>query len=412
MFRGKHVFLVSACLLIMLIPAIAYADDYKNDDVQIEFTIPDGWYEEEITVEDSAQFAREGNNEGAERVYFTCVDCWELLPEEKRKGATREEYGNSKFTLSDIEPVIDLVIESAGGVKKTDVSIVSYNDTEYFKSEFSRKASDYGITAEFKCVIMTRMHNGYMYAFVYEIIYGNKGNYSDFEKIMSSIKYLNEEAQTTPMVKPAYADSDIYEDVYEEAQDISYAPITYSYGRPATTAGTILRIIINALAFPLPIIIYRFAIRRKPMEERKAKWVIVVYCLVAAVVLTILMNAFGLGLAVGTIIVWSYITYKILISGKDRTTKKEHNSDNAYMREVHAKEDIIYGNNTITMESSMPEEKDIINGQEDGLEDESSGVHKYKNGIIEEIRQLNGLYEKGVLTEAEFIAAKKRLLER
>ena len=79
----------------------------------------------------------------------------------------------------------------------------------------------------------------------------------------------------------------------------------------------LLNLIATIVVYSLPIIIYRYAIRKEPMERKKAKRITIIYGICAFIVMsaaTFVIN--GSGVAGGAIFLWSWVNYRVLTGGK------------------------------------------------------------------------------------------------
>lgn len=75
--------------------------------------------------------------------------------------------------------------------------------------------------------------------------------------------------------------------------------------------------------YTLPIVIYRYLIKKRYTERRKARKITVVYAVFAFIVMSLLVRKLnGEGVAGGAIILWSYVNYRILISGLKKENLK------------------------------------------------------------------------------------------
>jgi hypothetical protein len=79
--------------------------------------------------------------------------------------------------------------------------------------------------------------------------------------------------------------------------------------------SVVLGLLITAAVYSLPIIIFRYMIRRKPVSPKWAKIITIIYGLVALFAMFILLALSGQGAPGGAIVLWSYINYRMLKSG-------------------------------------------------------------------------------------------------
>ena len=86
----------------------------------------------------------------------------------------------------------------------------------------------------------------------------------------------------------------------------------------------ILSIILTITIYSVPIIIYRFAVIKAPLEKKKARTITIVYGICAFLVMSVLLTLAGDGVAGSSpIVLWSYVNYRVLIGGKDRRVSSD-----------------------------------------------------------------------------------------
>lgn len=91
-----------------------------------------------------------------------------------------------------------------------------------------------------------------------------------------------------------------------------------------------LSVLITVSVYTLPIVIYRYAISRRPIGRYKAKMITLFYGCFAFLAMSVIVHLLnGDGSAGGAIILWSYVNYRILIGGPDnrKATPLACNSD-------------------------------------------------------------------------------------
>ncbi|MBQ2237670.1 MAG: hypothetical protein II317_06175 [Clostridia bacterium] len=71
----------------------------------------------------------------------------------------------------------------------------------------------------------------------------------------------------------------------------------------------ILGFILTVSIYTLPLVIYRFGIRKRPLTEYRAKRVTIVYAIIAFFVMTIIKG----GATIPVLLLWSFLNYRLLI---------------------------------------------------------------------------------------------------
>lgn len=85
----------------------------------------------------------------------------------------------------------------------------------------------------------------------------------------------------------------------------------------------LLNIFITFDIYTLPLIIWRYIIKKRPIERSAAKKITIIYGIVAWFIMSLLLYIADEGVAGGSILLWSYINYRILISKSSDENKGE-----------------------------------------------------------------------------------------
>ena len=117
-------------------------------------------------------------------------------------------------------------------------------------------------------------------------------------------------------------------------------------------------LVVTIAIYSLPILLYRYAIRRRPMGRRKAKRVAMAYGVVAFVAMSCLASYVNGGAAaIGAVSLWSWVNYKVLTSGKKRGQSRAR-STRAKVRPQDAQAREAFGNSP----RSAPAQKNHAGG--------------------------------------------------
>lgn len=170
-----------------------------------------------------------------------------------------------------------------------------------------------------------RLENGYLYTFQFS---GESDNpcYEDFKSLLESVKYpvatndltSHSEESTESALSSKYGNAESLTEVvgYPEPETTTPAPVSKS-----GIGSIFLSLLITIIIYSVPIIIYRYAIAKHPIEEARAKKLAIIYGIIAFIIMSILIFATsGSGVAGGAILLWSWVNYKILTSGRDSLT--------------------------------------------------------------------------------------------
>ena len=138
--------------------------------------------------------------------------------------------------------------------------------------------------------MMARIENGYLFLFQFAGATDN-AHYNDFRALMNSVDFSGVHGNET---------------LEEDLTRLYWIEILFD-------------LVVTIAIYSLPILLYRYVIRRRPMGRRKAKRVAIVYGAVAFVAMSCLIAYINGGsAAIGAVFLWSWVNYKALTSGKKR----------------------------------------------------------------------------------------------
>ena len=108
----------------------------------------------------------------------------------------------------------------------------------------------------------------------------------------------------------------------EETPEQSTAPADPGKTPETLSAGDLavymlLTVLITAIVYNLPLSIYRYAIRRRPVPRKQAKKITVIYAFAFLIFASVvLFTSIYSGAAILTVIVWSFVNYRTLVREK------------------------------------------------------------------------------------------------
>jgi len=259
---------------------------YEDPTSGITFTVPKEWIQEPMG-EDQDTFDVEfsSNLEKGLSIHFSCDDFWSLLSENEKKQVTRSEIDNSLFSKEEIAELFGCPVQN--------VSTVVFCGRQYYQASFSDSFSEYGFTSSINHTYLLRVENGYIYKFLFS---GDTDHplYSDFKDLMNSISYPEIE-KSTP--KPQSTNNQ---------NDAHFWVVKY-----------LISLVVTICIYSVPMLIYRYAIEKKPVEKKKAKRITVIYGIVAFICVTIyVFFTSGSFITIGATLFWSGINYRILTGRK------------------------------------------------------------------------------------------------
>ena len=271
----------------------AFALPYSESNTGIEFSIPSGWHKEELSEERVSIKAKYvHDDENGEIILFGYTDLWNNLSASDKVGYTKYDFNNSMFTKSDMAAIFD--------GNTANVTTVTYNNIEYFEQVVPMSVTSNGQIYSYNRHHLIYVFDGIMYSFSYnDPVIGNN-HYSDFETLLNSVKYQ------TPKQVNILNVGKINNNTY-----FGIGPNGFVFGDFIFTL--FFPLIITIAVYSLPIMIYRYAIKKKPIDEKKAKKIVIIYGIAAFIVMCFLLitldNKGPKGVA---ILFWSYINYQIL----------------------------------------------------------------------------------------------------
>jgi len=306
----------SLCLLALLlsltcfIPSALAANTYEDEEIGISFTIPEGWVENDSLAgaEAKAVFVYDQSC----LITYSCVDLWEQASAYEKSGVKRSDVDNDNVSIDDVFG--DSAFLSGEKSKK---NIGNY---EYFYWDgmlFKDKTC-------FDSILAIHVSDGYAIGFNCVAPSITDSTKEDFLKLIasadfSSLDTLAASASVSPTAEPTY-----------EPPRFTSSYIPASSRPPAfnfTVEGFILDLIVTVAVYSLPIIIYRYGIRKRPMEKNAAKKLTIIYGIAAFIVMALVVAVYGESGEVvgGAIFFWSAINYTMLIKGKDTRGINEMN---------------------------------------------------------------------------------------
>jgi hypothetical protein len=276
-----------------LSPAPAASSVFSDNPTGTTFTIPAGFTQKPSEESDGGiSVMLEPDDGSIQTISYISKDVWGTMPAENKAGYTKADVDNSVMTVADFAEMFN--------ISETQVSVVTYNGASYFKCVMSTKEV---VDTEIDVQVMQlyRFSNGYMFLFQFTGTTGSE-HYSDFEALLNSVKYPKAE---TP---PAIAAAPVSPPVSNDGPQAGY-----------TAESFLVSLVLTVVVYSLPIMVYRFCIRKAPAERKAAKRISIIYGIFAFIVMGLIVYALGGSLSGGgAVVLWSYVNYRILVSGLPR----------------------------------------------------------------------------------------------
>lgn len=270
---------------------------YSDSMTKASFTVPANWVEAPLSAERETIDAKFTHlSDSGMCIMYGSMDVWSEMTATERSLYDRADVDNGMFTREDVA--------DSFGLSGSDVHMETYGKHEFFVAAQTSDTSAYGLNVSVTITYAMLVENGYMYVFQFSGT-SDSEQYSDFEALLSSLKLPS--AASASGASGAAGASD------------------------KTGAGTIgqfdfasllLSLLITVAVYSLPIMIYRYAVRKSPVPAKQAKKIAVIYGICAFVVMLVILVAVnGGGAPGGAILLWSWINYLILTGGKDKRGK-------------------------------------------------------------------------------------------
>ena len=279
---------------------------YSDTKTGASFTVPKNWRQESLSKEREiiqAKFVYDVD--ATQMILYGSADLWNELPATNRQGLSRADIDNTALSVSDIAEL--------QGVNYSEVSIVKYNGRNYYKTETQSQGDVLGVTISVTMTTLVRIEYGYYYQFQTNMLETNS-QYKDFETILSSMEYPTIEGQTKNETKTG-------------ANTGNNPVATENTANKAGASGKaksnsqwplllLLDLLITVIIHPVPIWIYRYAIRKQPVAPKKAKKIVIIDAIIVAIVwFMIMLLTDGSKLSFIALFIWSKICYSSLSKG-------------------------------------------------------------------------------------------------
>lgn len=267
---------------------------YSDSKTGASFTVPANWTEGTLTEEREYIDAKFTSNfeEGLSIIYGS-NDVWSEFSAGDKVGLTRADIDNSIITIADIAEML--------GTAANNVTTIKCGGKEYYKAEVTSKQSAYGLNISVTITYLYHVENGYIYSFQFS---GPSGSeyYGDFETLLNSVNY--------PAIATSSLNAAATNGTETASIDTSGAWIT------SLLIGLLITIVIH----PLPIYIYRHAIRKTPVEPKRAKIITILDAIIVFIIMCLITYMTdGNKISTTAVLLWSYVSYLILTTGYQKT---------------------------------------------------------------------------------------------
>lgn len=255
---------------------------YHDKNAGLEFTVPANWVQTESTEEpERTDAAFVSTRKQMMNIMYESMDFWEDVREETQGNLlfsfSRKDIDHSFFTDSQLAEIM--------GISPDEVTNVEIGGKEYFQYTAKQNVPYLESNLEIIWTFLARVENARCYVFSFT---GDSSSeyYRDFERLVASAKY---------------------------------PPVSSADSGRFTLFDLILSLLVTIALYSLPVLIYRFGFRKRPMEPKTAKKVTIIYAVIALIAMAVLVSVVeGRAASGGGIFLWSWVNYKVLTGGKDR----------------------------------------------------------------------------------------------
>ncbi|MDO5478953.1 MAG: hypothetical protein Q4G23_07295 [Clostridia bacterium] len=286
----KIICVLLLCMLFFGIIAKANFNIFNENGLRC--LVPTGWTE---NTDDNTLEATTYTYGDEAMIQFYTKDLWEAVPDEVKEGAKRSDIDNSIFSKEDIADII-----AVEGFEAESITMETFGEKEYFCAYVPLS----GATEENASVtFMIHCENGYIYMISF---FGNKygDRYADFVEMLEGSLYTN-----TSYSPGSKLDKSNIKGFKSEPDFVwTYFAVTL-----------LISAVVTIGIYTVPIVIYRYAIKKTTVERKKALLITVIYGIVAYIIMAIINYVIdGSAAGLSPCVIWSSVNYGILRGKKKK----------------------------------------------------------------------------------------------
>ena len=262
--------------------------NYYNKAAGVSFVVPVGWSEKDL-LEEREHIRTKYIDLNGNTLLFGYSDLY-ASAEGARYDYSRSDFNNELFAKADIERILN-----TEGSQVTSIEYETVNGIEYYRLTRELDTVTDGIGVQTTMLSYIMIYHGIMYEFSSSDALDSNA-YEDFMELMSSIRYDN---ITTSVLKESF-------------------DLPYNTSNEMVALTIVLSIVFTVVVYSAPILIYRFAIKKEPVPYKKARKITFIYGGIALTIVIVIGTLLGDASPGGAVFLWSFINYKVLVSGKSR----------------------------------------------------------------------------------------------
>ena len=187
--------LISVLLAVLLLSVFtfgAFAEGgsvYRDDELQISFTMPDGWsrFSDAETGATKYAFSKDASEKGTYFVY-NVVDAYANLSAENQSKFSRSDLNNSVITVEQFKSSMEGELSEENGITNLVVEPATVDGKSFFKLNFNQAYDTMGTE---NVVVYCHIYNGYETFYRYET-FESVLDEAEAEAIVSSVIFESE----------------------------------------------------------------------------------------------------------------------------------------------------------------------------------------------------------------------------
>lgn len=263
-------------------------DTYTDPETGATFVVPEGWveYEPEEEIPDIDAVNHIVLRNSSSSIIYGGRDLWNDMSAFGHLIYNRSEINNSyAYTSKTFQNMLLSPYERHGfDVTVDDIRLVTYGKTEYIELTATQDVQGWNDTL----ISVWHVENGHACFFLYTSIYDETAR--DFQSVLYSFQ----------VPEPATPNGQNSSGFNLSILD----PLTF-----------LINLLLTFSVYTLPILFYRFVLNSGPSEKKSARAIVIFYGICAYLLMCWIMWLLD-GRAGVSILFWSFVNYRILISGK------------------------------------------------------------------------------------------------
>ena len=275
---------------------------YTDPDTGACFLVPDGWETDAISLEDAASYYQieyTSQKDSGSSFLYGSADLWNTMSESRRSGHTRSEIDSAYIyeEWSSIESLVNLAPEQGITIDPADIHLVTHGKNEFI--EIPEILGMAGIRIE--ASLFWLVEDGYIYSFTF--LGTSDQATQDFHSVLSSLQVPAAETSGSGGTGSGQSDEAVEKIMVHLVNFVLF----------------LVELGVTFLIYALPFVVYRNAIRKRPVGKKVLLIIIIVlYEFAAWVLLNTAMSWFLRRYAnIFVPFFWGWYSYRKMVRRKD-----------------------------------------------------------------------------------------------